>query len=225
MSIRLRDLRSGDDLVIVSPAVVVAGYTGRDRAAVEHHIEELARIGVPRPDSVPAYFPMPAGLLTTDRRLSVEGTRTSGEVEPVYIRHNGSWYLGVGSDHTDREREATSIQHAKACCPKPIGGVVAAISADPHAIDTGFDDIEVSSTLDGHTYQSGYLSALRLPSDVLSGVLTHHDPAPEQDLVVFGGTIPVDDGEFRYGEKWSMSLTCEFGRLEMAYDITTTGKS
>ncbi|MEO9527100.1 MAG: DUF2848 family protein, partial [Roseibium sp.] len=36
--------------------LIVAGWTGRDRAAVDHHIEELAAIGVPTPSSVPLYY-------------------------------------------------------------------------------------------------------------------------------------------------------------------------
>jgi len=38
------------------PQVVVAGFTGRDRASVEAHISELVGLGVPRPDTVPAFF-------------------------------------------------------------------------------------------------------------------------------------------------------------------------
>ena len=30
-------------------AVIVAGYTGRDRELVQHHIDELAAIGIPPP--------------------------------------------------------------------------------------------------------------------------------------------------------------------------------
>ena len=36
--------------------VIVAGYTGRDRELVQHHIDELAAIGVPPPGRFPAYW-------------------------------------------------------------------------------------------------------------------------------------------------------------------------
>ena len=36
--------------------LIVAGWTGRDEAALRHHIEELAAIGVPRPSSVPVFY-------------------------------------------------------------------------------------------------------------------------------------------------------------------------
>ena len=35
---------------------IVAGWAGRDLAAIEHHIEELAALGVPRPSAVPLYY-------------------------------------------------------------------------------------------------------------------------------------------------------------------------
>ena len=35
---------------------IVAGWAGRDLAAIEHHIEELAELGVPRPSAVPLYY-------------------------------------------------------------------------------------------------------------------------------------------------------------------------
>ena len=33
--------------------VVIGGWTGRDAAAVQHHIDELAEIGVPGPSETP----------------------------------------------------------------------------------------------------------------------------------------------------------------------------
>ena len=45
--------------------LVVAGWAGRDIAAIEHHIEELAAIGVPRPSSVPLYYRIAANQLVS----------------------------------------------------------------------------------------------------------------------------------------------------------------
>ena len=36
---------------------IVAGWAGRNLAAIEHHIEELAELGVPRPSAVPLFSP------------------------------------------------------------------------------------------------------------------------------------------------------------------------
>jgi hypothetical protein len=44
--------------------LVIAGWTGRDVAALEHHIEELKAIGVQPPSKVPLYYRVAASLLT-----------------------------------------------------------------------------------------------------------------------------------------------------------------
>src|SRR5439155_191128 len=62
-------------------ALVIAGWTGRDRAAVEHHIAELAAIGVKRPRVVPCFYRVGANLLTTSGEVEVAGEDSSGEVE------------------------------------------------------------------------------------------------------------------------------------------------
>jgi hypothetical protein len=46
-----------------STQLVIAGWAARDEAAVKHHIEELAEIGVP-PSSVPLFYRTAASLLT-----------------------------------------------------------------------------------------------------------------------------------------------------------------
>ncbi|BCY22214.1 Protein of uncharacterised function (DUF2848) [Bordetella pertussis] len=49
--------------------LVVAGWAGRDRAAIEHHIEELAELGVPRPSSVPLYYRIAENQLSQAGRV------------------------------------------------------------------------------------------------------------------------------------------------------------
>ncbi|HEY1174989.1 MAG TPA: DUF2848 family protein, partial [Phytomonospora sp.] len=121
--LRLR-ATDGAEVEVVPTHLVVAGYTSRDQAAARHHIDELAAIGVPEPESIPAFYPLENELLTTGDAIDVDGAKTSGEVEPVLIRANGTYYLTVGSDHTDREMETVGIQLAKAACPKPIADTV-----------------------------------------------------------------------------------------------------
>src|SRR5689334_6226062 len=63
---------------------IIAGWTGRDRHAVEHHIAELKALGVPPPSRIPVFYRVSASRLTTAR--GIEGTATStGEVEPVLL--------------------------------------------------------------------------------------------------------------------------------------------
>ena len=113
-----------------SAQLVVAGYTGRDAAAVQHHIDELAAIGVPPPASVPMLYRLDRALVTSDGSHAVPSAETSGEVEPVFVRSGGRWYLGVGSDHTDRGLERDSVERSKAVCVKPVGRHVVRLPDD-----------------------------------------------------------------------------------------------
>src|SRR3954469_3807189 len=94
---------------LVVRELVIAGWTGRDEAAIRHHIEELAAIGVPRPSSTRVFYRVSAANLTQNERLVVLGDDPSGEVEPVIVADEGGMWLGLGSDHTDRKAETIGI--------------------------------------------------------------------------------------------------------------------
>ncbi len=79
------------------PNVIIVGYAGRDLAAVQHHIDELAAIGVAPPPHVPMLYPMEPSTLESTEQMTVVGSNTSGEIEPVLVRAKGNWYLTLGS--------------------------------------------------------------------------------------------------------------------------------
>lgn len=200
--------------------LAVAGYTGRDVAAVRHHIDELAAIGVAPPPAVPMVYRYPLGLLTTAADLTVPSRETSGEVEPVLVRQAGAWYLGVGSDHTDRRLERESVERSKAVCPKPVASQLIALDGDPAggALDAAWDGIVISCRADGELYQSAGLSAIRLPSDLLPAVLA---ALPDgADLVVFCGTVPLRTGTFAYAAGWSMELRMGETTIRSEYSVS-----
>ena len=84
---------------------VIAGWAGRDRAAIDHHIEELAAIGVPRPSAVPLYYRVAENQLTQSPRIQAVGPHSSGEVETFVFTAGGELYVSLTSDHTDRKLE------------------------------------------------------------------------------------------------------------------------
>lgn len=106
-------------VTIAVDRLIVAGWTGRDASAVQHHIDELAAIGVAPPSSTPLFYQVAASLLTHSTDMQVVGSGTSGEAEPLLVSHNGALYLGLASDHTDRELETTSVAASKQACAKP----------------------------------------------------------------------------------------------------------
>lgn len=211
----------GADSFSLDPTVhvIVAGYTGRDEAQVRHHIDELAAIGVSPPPQVPMVYQMPTELLTTAATLTVAGDNTSGEVEPTYIRHAGEWYLGVGSDHTDRTLETVDIGESKRACPKPIGTQVVPIT-DWASFD--YDACQAASTVDGTTYQRGSLAGLRRPEQLLGTLIDRDDRLADGDLVIFGGTLPLIDGKFVPGANWTLAITLPDGtELTHSYTVNT----
>ncbi|MGP3968285.1 nitrilase-related carbon-nitrogen hydrolase [Streptomyces sp. 6N223] len=221
LPVRLRVMGTGDTLEVAG-TLIIAGYTGSDADRVREHIKELAAIGVPQPPEVPMVYPVDWSLLTTAPSISVAGSGTSGEVEPVLVRHRGAWYLGVGSDHTDREVERESVHESKKACPKPMADTVIALGVDPMtgAYDADWKAISLTSGVDGVAYQRGSLAAIRMPSDLLPRVLTGVDP--DEDLVVFCGTVPILDGEFRPGWRFDCRLAVPGSR---PIDLTYTTRS
>ncbi|TCP51843.1 uncharacterized protein DUF2848 [Tamaricihabitans halophyticus] len=217
-SVRLHVADSGDTLTITPKQLVVAGYTARDADAVAEHIAELAAIGVPAPDTVPTFYDLDPALITTESALSVTGPSTSGEAEPVVIRHNGHFYLAIGSDHTDRALERADIAKAKAACPKPLGESVIDLGTDLSIPD--WDSVEMDSSVDGQPYQRGSLSALRHPSEIVDLM-----PAALRDgtgdLVLFCGTLPLIGGAFIHGSAWQVRLGLPDGRtLRHTYETS-----
>lgn len=217
MTLHLTVAGAGDRRHLDPARLVVAGYTARDEAAARAHIAELAEIGVPPPRSVPAFYDLDPSLLTTDAVVEVVSARTSGEVEPVVIRLGGRWFLGVGSDHTDRELERTDIARSKAACPKPLGGDVVEIGADLSSLD--WDSLSAGSVVDGVQYQDGDISTLRHPAELVER-MTEELGSITGDLVLFCGTLPLLAGAFTYGAHWRTRLELP-GRTELvhAYEI------
>jgi len=204
--------------------VVVGGYTGRDELAVRHHIDELARIGVAPPMNVPEFYPVPAGAVTFAAEVDVDTQHTSGEVEPVLLRLGGELYLTLGSDHTDRKAEAdVGVAESKQRCPKPLSGQ--GLRCTAAELDTAWDEVRLSAHVDGRSYQAGHCAALRPLTETLC-LYTERTGGTEDDLVLFGGTVPLLGHEFSYGEHWQMTLETTAHQLELTYSTrvrTTEG--
>lgn len=212
-------LGTGEKLTVTNYQTIVAGYTGRDAATVQAHIDELAAIGIAPPPSVPAYYPVASSLVTQAAQVEVAGTNTSGEVEPVLVRVGGRDFLAVGSDHTDRDIERDSIPDSKAACVKPVSRFVV-----PWPDDATWDQIAARCEVDGAAYQAGTLASLRLTTEVLDHFFQQDVAAgvdPQAPLLIFGGTMPLLDGEFVAGQHWQLTLELPDGAvLSHSYDVT-----
>lgn len=210
-------LESGETLRFDGARALVAGYTGRDEAAVRHHIDELAAIGVAPPENVPMLYPVATATITTAAYTPVPSAGTSGEVEPVILRHHGRYFLGVGSDHTDRDLETVDIGESKRVCAKPIGPNIVEVG---DWADFDWDACRARSWVDGRLYQDGTLAALRTPVDLL-GVVTERVGDDGGDFICFAGTLPLLDGRFTPGNRWDLELVLPDGRV-LTHTYTTT---
>ncbi|MGX7709334.1 DUF2848 domain-containing protein [Methylobacterium sp. Gmos1] len=207
-----------DTIALEPEALVIAGWAGRDEAAIRHHIDELAAIGVPPPSSVPVYYRAAAATLTQGPRLEVLGPDSSGEAEPLIVSLADGLWLGLGSDHTDRKAETVGIALSKQMCGKPVGtGLWRLDEVEPH-----WDELvlRAHATIDGERvlYQEGRLTALRTPSDLLARRPGGPDLLP--GTVMFGGTLGAIGG-IRPAARFEMALEDPvLGRtLTHAYDI------
>lgn len=192
--LRLRCVDAGGSReVAITPAdLVIAGLTGRDEAAVHHHIEELRAIGVKPPPSVPAFFRNGASLLTTAQAIDALGPDSSGEVEFVLVSLEDGLWVGVGSDHTDRRVEAYAIDVSKQLCPKVISPVLWRLDD----LAAHWDQLVLRAWIEEAgrltLYQEGSAAALRTPRSLIAA-WTGGAPLPV-GTVMFGGTFAAIGG-------------------------------
>lgn len=194
--------------------LIIAGWAGRDAAAIAHHIEELAALGVPPPSTTPVYYRVAAQALTQANRLSVLGPDSSGEVEPVVVAMADGLWIGIGSDHTDRKAETWGIALSKQLCGKPVGPQLWAY-AD---VEGHWDELVIRSwaTIDGKRvpYQDSPVSALRTPRDLIRRrVGTDTLPA---GTLMFCGT-PGAIGGIRPAARFEMELNDPVLKRSLTY--------
>ena len=210
--------RGSDSAEFHSKKLIVAGWTGRDEAAVKHHIEELAAIGVPRPSSVPVFYRNSAGNLTQAERIEVLGEHTSGEIEPVLFAMDDGLWVGVGSDHTDRKAEAMGIALSKQLCSKVIGKVLWRYDEVAGHWDKLM--LRAHAVIGGARvkYQEGALAAIRAPADLMARA--GGDAAFVPGTVMMCGTFGAIGG-IRPGSRFEMTLEDPvLGRaISHAYDV------
>src|SRR5215470_11425769 len=146
---------------------IVAGWTGRDAAAVEKHITELEALGVRRPATTPIFYRVAAARLTTATEIEVVGAQSGGEVEFVLLQHGERLWVGAGSDHTDREVETYGVTVSKQMCDKPVAPVFWAFDdVAPH-----WDRLMLRSYViengERKIYQQGSVAAMLKPLDLI----------------------------------------------------------
>jgi hypothetical protein len=160
-----------EEVAIEIEQLVIVGWTGRDVAALNHHIEELKALGVQPPSSVPLYYRVSAQLLTQADQIQVVGGDTSGEAEP------------------DRKAESYSVAVAKQVCAKAIGRMAWRFEeVEPH-----WDRLVLRSFIQDSDkralYQEGPLANIRTPRELIAG--WRGERRLPVGVAMFCGTLPA----------------------------------
>lgn len=209
-----------ETLTFAVKKIVNAGYTGRNQAEVQKHIDELKEKGIPGPDEIPMYFPKFKELLTQEEMVeALDFVGHTGEAEYVLLCTNGEVYVAAGSDHTDRVLEQVSIPKAKQMYPNFISRDVWRLSE----VRGHFDQIILRSRVKHGgkelLFQEAPLAALLSPDELLERVEKIVNDT--EGLVIYSGTVaarvdldctPVFVTELDDPVK-SRKLTCSY-RLE-----------
>lgn len=187
--------------------LVIAGWTGRDEAALRQHIRELEELGVKPPKTTPIFYRVAADLITQASAIQVSGPDTSGEVEFVLLARADGLWVTVGSDHTDRKAETIAVSLSKQLCAKPI-------CRDAWRYDEVKDHWErlvLRSWADGELYQEGPVTAMRSPEDLLA-----RHPL-KAGWIMFCGTLAAKGG-IRPAKLFRMELEDPVRKRRLAHE-------
>ena len=211
-----RDRR--DRVAVQIDTLIIAGWTGRDAVAIQHHIEELGALGVPAPSKVPLFYRLAATQLTQTTHLQVLGPDTSGEVEPVIVALADGLWVGLGSDHTDRKAESIGVALSKQLCAKVLGRQLWRLDeVTPH-----WDRLVLRAwaVVDGQRflYQEGAVAGIRKPQELIEAC--RGDAGLASASAMFCGTLSAIGG-VRPASRFEMELEDPVlgRRLEHGYDI------
>jgi hypothetical protein len=219
-TLNLRVYEANGDMLpvsIVDPYLVVAGFTGRDDEAVRKHIAELTAHGIDAPPATPIFWLLPNWLLTlAPAATQVHTASSSGEVESVLLRMpDEEVFVTVGSDHTDRDLERSSLLLSKLTCPKVISADLWRF-AD---VASRWDTLRLRSHTGAQDYQEEIVATIRPPLDLLARAM-EIAPDTQRPIVLFLGTIPLLTGGLDFAGRFTGTLEDPEGERSLSCDYS-----
>ena len=186
--------------------LIIAGWTGRDEAALQKHIRELEAIGVKPPKTTPIFYRVAASLFTYADQIQVSGPDTSGEVEFVLLQDR-ELRVALGSDHTDRKAETIGVSLSKQLCAKPVSTE----SWRYDEVKPHWGKLVLRSWSDGELYQEGPVTAMRSPEDLMGRYPL------KAGFAMFCGTLAAKGG-IRPGKRFRMELDDPVLKRRLAHE-------
>ena len=184
------------------------GFTIRDEEKMRRHLEECHRVGVPIPvvTRPPLVMPISTWAVVTDDAISVQRHRTSGEVEiATVVDADGEIYVGVGSDHTDRDLECIDIPWSKQVAPNVIAPTLWRWTD----VADHWDEVLMESWVvdDGERvkYQEAGVNEFWTPVEMLKG-LRDSVVDPGGAIAFLSGTVVSIEETLRFAQEWTLRL-------------------
>jgi len=199
------NLKQGSrDLVFTADHLVCSGWVGRDPAALQAHIDELAKLGIPGPSRVPIYMNFSTYLLTTEDEITVVSSQSSGEVEYVLLWKGEEIWVTVGSDHTDRDVETKSIPGSKQMYAKCLAAECWPFPEVKDHWDELFLRCWVHKERERILYQEAPLASILGPQELLEKI-PNAKGMKGKGIVLFSGTIATKSG-LLYGDSYELEM-------------------
>lgn len=201
--------------------LLLAGYTFRDQKEVREHLEEEKKGGITGSAEFPRFGPKLRDRITTSDRIEVlPDIKTSGEAEFALLIDGNDIYIGIGSDHSDRDTEKYDMFISKQMCPCVISKKVWRYEDVKGHWDDIIKRAWVKNKGQRQLYQEIKLGKFMKPEEILDKAKQHI----EGDLsgtVIYGGTEAAIGGEIIYSPYFEAELVDEqTGRtITCAYSI------
>ncbi|TCO52116.1 uncharacterized protein DUF2848 [Kribbella antiqua] len=196
-------LPDGSEREVAVRYALNAGYAGRDTEQVQHHVDELAELGVAAPQRIPTLYPLSASLVGRPEVVQVAHAKTSGEAEWALVVGADDLLLTAACDHTDRALEVHGVAWSKQSAPDLLGDVAWPLSEIEHELDQFTLKAWVQHGETEQLIQDGTLAQLLPPSYWLTQLGERLVPG----TVLLSGTIPMIPGVDQFADAWRVELT------------------
>jgi hypothetical protein len=197
------------------------GFTIRDKAKMQAHLDEVEGVHVDWPPRPPVIFPISAWATLTDEDVPVQYDRTSGEIEIVTVVDGDELLIGVGSDHTDRALEATDIPWGKQVAPNVIAPTLWRWSE----VRDHWDEVLLESLIDSgngpQLYQKAGVAEFWTPEEMVDSVKGRIVEVPGT-RVFFSGTVVSVGAKLNFGRVFNMRMIDPVANktIEHTYRVT-----
>lgn len=215
-------LPDGSTRTVTVTQALNAGYAGRRTEDVQAHVDELAKLGIPGPTTVPTMYPVGPYLASQEDWVGVQNGQTSGEAEWALVvagPEPADALLTVACDHTDRALEVHGVPWSKHAGPDFVGREAWRLTDVADHLDAITLHAWVRHGETEELIQDGTLAELLTPQYWLD-VLEKRDIL-EPGTVLMSGTIPMKEGVDQFADAWRVEMTDPVAdrTLALSYEV------